>query len=598
MAVFRLHRFSAWVPWLGGAFFIALQARAMGDDLAGILPDNADMLRLQQERDLLAGQSWFNVDQSRFLTPEGGEIHWSRLPDIFIGALVVLTRPFLGQEGAESFALVAYPLALFGCAFALVRLIAERLGAGLPGQIAAIILFALSSAALNFLPGRIDHHNLVLVLILCGLAALLSPKLSARSGIVAALSLVAAVSIAIDSLRYAGALILRFGLFWIARGHIEGVRLAVFGVSLAIFAAAFYAFDAPGVGSRRMVCDAYGTSHFGTFIGGGLLLSALGVVGGWLDGWGKRLAAGVFAGVLTLGLFAIVNPACLGDPYVEVSEQVRVAWLSVVGEAMSLMAVWENRPDSAAWQFGFVIAGLVAAIFVISTATAKKRLPTAALGLLLVLSMLATIWQIRGVYFSHAFAAIAGGVMLGALFSRREKEDDTASIALFVGAALFMSPTSWQMASRLVAKPQTAEPRVTPDGQSYGIACLDPVAYRALGDVPQSKVLTPIDLGMSLLIQTDHGVYGGPYHRNILGIERVTRAFMSAPDDALEEIKAMGATHVLYCAGSNETRRYARLAPGSLADDMENGRVPDWLEPADQAEGYDGVVRLYRFIAQ
>ena len=60
----------------------------------------------------------------------------------------------------------------------------------------------------------------------------------------------------------------------------------------------------------------------------------------------------------------------------------------------------------------------------------------------------------------------------------------------------------------------------------------------------------------------------------------------------------MGATHVLYCAGSNETRRYARLAPGSLADDMENGRVPDWLEPADQAEGYDGVVRLYRFTAQ
>ncbi|MEM1004613.1 MAG: hypothetical protein AAGK26_04490, partial [Pseudomonadota bacterium] len=87
----------------------------------------------------------------------------SRLPDIFIAGLILLTRPFLGQAGAESFALVVYPLILFGIALATVRVISERLGAGLPGQAIAMILFGLSSAAYNFWPGRIDHHNLVVL---------------------------------------------------------------------------------------------------------------------------------------------------------------------------------------------------------------------------------------------------------------------------------------------------------------------------------------------------------------------------------------------------------------------------------------------------
>ncbi|MEM1389959.1 MAG: hypothetical protein AAGG45_02680 [Pseudomonadota bacterium] len=597
MSDLRLRGFSVWIPWLLGAVFIALQARAAGDIVLGLFPDNDDMLRLQQVRDLLAGQSWFNVDQSRFLTPEGGEMHWSRLPDIVIAGLILLTRPFLGPAGAESFALVVYPLILFGVALATVRAIAERLGAGLPGQAVAMVLFGLSSVAYNFWPGRIDHHNLVVLFTLIAFAALLSPRLSVRSGVIAALSIVASISVAIEGLPYAGALILSFGVFWIVRGHSEGVRLTVFGVSIAVFAVVFLILDAPGISVRRAVCDAYGVSHFAALSGGGLLLATLGVFGGWFDSWQKRLIAGALAGAITLILFVAINPDCLGDPYAEVSEQVRVGWLSVVGEARSLMAVWYGEPRRAVWQFGFVIAGLVATTIVVLTSSPQQRLGHLSLALLMLLSTLASVWQIRGVTFAHPFAAIAGGLVLGVLFMRWQEKGGVGRLLQFAGLVIFMAPISWEILSNQFVDEAAEAQKNNVDGIAYNVVCLDPPSYLALGELPPAKVLTPIDLGVSLLVRSEHSVYGGPYHRNVLGIERVTRTFMSEPDVALDEIRAMGATHVLYCAGANETARYALLMPGSFADEMEQGRVPDWLQPADDAAGYDGIVRLYRVIA-
>ena len=47
-----------WALWLSGGFIVLMLALKAGEVLAGSLPDNDDMLRLQQVRDLLAGQAW------------------------------------------------------------------------------------------------------------------------------------------------------------------------------------------------------------------------------------------------------------------------------------------------------------------------------------------------------------------------------------------------------------------------------------------------------------------------------------------------------------------------------------------------------------
>src|SRR3546814_17926766 len=66
--------------WLAAAIWLVSQKWAAIKGLA--LPDTDDNLRLQQVRDWLGGQGWFDLRQHRMLPPEGADIHWSRLVDL------------------------------------------------------------------------------------------------------------------------------------------------------------------------------------------------------------------------------------------------------------------------------------------------------------------------------------------------------------------------------------------------------------------------------------------------------------------------------------------------------------------------------------
>ena len=60
--------------------------RGAGHDTSG--PDTDDAMRLVQVRDLLAGQGWFDMVQHRLMPPEGASMHWSRLVDAPLAALI------------------------------------------------------------------------------------------------------------------------------------------------------------------------------------------------------------------------------------------------------------------------------------------------------------------------------------------------------------------------------------------------------------------------------------------------------------------------------------------------------------------------------
>src|SRR5471030_1731840 len=49
-----------------------------------------DAMRLTEVRDLLAGQSWFDLTQWRMNAPFGLPMHWSRLIDAPIASLILL----------------------------------------------------------------------------------------------------------------------------------------------------------------------------------------------------------------------------------------------------------------------------------------------------------------------------------------------------------------------------------------------------------------------------------------------------------------------------------------------------------------------------
>ncbi|MEL6857351.1 MAG: hypothetical protein AAFO74_03125 [Pseudomonadota bacterium] len=583
-----------WVLWAVGLSVILLLLNSVAELFDGDIPGLDDMMRLQQVRDLLDGQAWFLVDQSRLLTPEGGNMHWSRLPDIFLSALILIFTPMVGPSNAEAISMAVWPLTLLACAMILLSLIMQRLGVSRAGQVSGLLVFIMSAGIYSFWPGRIDHHGFVVVLTLGGFAAIASPALSARSGIVLAMCLAAAMSIAIESLPYVIGLIGFMGLLWICRGHRESPRLAAFGLALMAFGTVFYLFDAPGAGARRMVCDAYGTSHWAAFVAGGGLLTVLGVFGGAFETWPKRLALGGLAAIATLAIFVLVNPACLGDPYAAVPEQVREVWLDSVQEAKSIDTLIQTELSRVIWVFGFLSLASLATSLMIWKSPPETRMMRLGLGLIFGLSVIATLWQVRGQTFSHVFGAIGAGWIVGAAFDDWRKKRGPGPILVLGAVAIFMSPHFWQSVGARIDPPiEGADAPVSRD-------CVSADNFSAFQDLPQMSIHTPIDLGIPMLLRTPHNVFVGPYHRNVLGIERATDVLLGRAENARARLVDMGATHLAYCIGLNETLLYAKLRPESFAAQMNRGQVPDWLELVETGDtaatgtSEKGIVRLYR----
>ena len=154
---------------LWAAVTIALAVPALKDGVFDAMSTD-DAMRLVEVRDLIGGQGWFDMVEHRLDPPGGVTMHWSRVIDGPLAALILILRPLSGAHGAEAITLVLWPALLFGAALLLVAAIAKRMSDGgdrQKAQLAAVLLAALSVPALiHFRAGAIDHHNAQIVLLL------------------------------------------------------------------------------------------------------------------------------------------------------------------------------------------------------------------------------------------------------------------------------------------------------------------------------------------------------------------------------------------------------------------------------------------------
>jgi len=575
-----------------GLVLVMLLTKA-GEIWTGLLPGNDDMMRLAQIRDLVAGQGWYDVDQSRFLTPEGGAMHWSRIPDLFMGWIIVTLTPLLGQAQAEYVAVMAWPLSLLTITMCAIVVIMRRLGTGTAGAVLALVFFVLSKSVFQFWPGRIDHHGLQLTFTVIALAALLAPQASRTSGAVAGLAIAAMLSVAMESLPYAAALIAAAGVMWVVRGNAERGRIGTFGAALAAGGTLAWLLDAPGPYGERLVCDAFGAFHYIALLVGGIGLLLLARYGSVFTEWNKRLTTGLAMGVLTVSAAIAAQPQCLGSPYGVVPPEVMESWMSAVGEARHVFRAWADRPAMVLADLGYILAGLVAALVLLRRVPERQRLNWMIVTVLIAFAGAVTAWQIRGSLFAHLFASLAIGHLAATFFERWRTHRGAPLLLQFAAVAILLSPPFLERVAGAVTPPG-APAAVNEDGVLYADLCRAPEALVPLAALPAGRVFSPIDLGPSILLHTPHSVFAGPYHRNGQGILRITATLQASPERARAALAAADASYFAYCPGLNETQRYARLSPGGLADQLNQGRVPDWLEPLEAASSPDGALIVYK----
>lgn len=542
------------------------------------LGDTDDNLRMVQVRDWLAGQGWYDLRQYRLNAPEGANIHWSRLVDLPIAALMLVFRLFMSPFDADRWAAALAPLIpllviMLGVALACRRLVHPL--APLPAFVALIFSAMLMTMVQ---PLRIDHHNWQLAMVGLVMAGLADPD-GRRGGSTAGLASAASLSIGMEMFPYLGLAGATIALRWVWMGTDAAPRLKAYGQSLSIGTAlGFLLFASHANWAAR--CDALTPVWGGAMVAAGVLAAVLASLR--LDGRGGRLGAAALGGALLAAGFAWLAPQCLSN-LEGISPEVKRLWFNNIRE---VRPVFLQAPKSKIPLLISVGIGLVGHGLLLWRCRRDDRLAAAAgVALMALAAALMLMWQGRAGPVAQllslpgiAALAVGAGEVLFARLAAPVAMGALAVLIMGFGGAGAQWGVRWLPANASAkAKPGRAK---TPDPARMARRCSTIPAHAPLNRLPAAKVFTFVDLAPRLITVTHHNSITGPYHRNGNLILDVHRAFRATPDAARAlVVDRHHADYVLICPGSPESTLYTRDAPHGFYAQLAAGHAPDWLEP-------------------
>ena len=535
------------------------------------LPDTDDNLRLSQVRALLSGQDWYDLRQYRFNPPEGADIHWTRLVGLPIAGLLLLFRPLVGGLMAEKIAVTVAPMLPLLLLLISLALITRRLVDRRAYPLVFIVLFFAGSTSAMFMPLRIDHHGWQLALLALAVAGIADPKRvrgGATLGIASALSL----TIGLELLIYLALLGTATVLFWVVDRE-EKRRLGAYAVSLGAGTGLGFLLFASNA-NRQPICDALTPVWLSDALLAGVLLLLIGAYSP--PDWKRRLALAAGAGIAIAAFHAIFWPQCLSR-LEGVSPEVYDLWLSHVREArpvyrhgwniaLQILAIpatgavgwallgWAARrdPDRLRRIAAAALPALAAAVLLFwqtRTGPAAQMLGTVG-AVALTWTLMPLVWNAK-----NRVVRVLGPVVV-------------VVVGLGAAAPLFMDlkpPKERTKREIAIAKANR---------QCMSMAGLKPIAQQ-----PKGMVFSFVDLGPRLITVTHHNAVTGPYHRNGEAIGDVMKAFRGSEDQARRIIASYGSDYVLICPNMSTSTIFRGQAPKGFYVQIEQGRVPDWLEP-------------------
>ena len=225
------------------------------------------MMRLAQVRDWVAGQAFNDWTQYRLAPPQGGAMHWSRINDVGPALIILLLDPVVGRYGAELAAVLVYPALLFITYLFLSARMARRLGDASGAVVAMVVAAIAYPANALFLPGRIDHHGLQIVLVQIAILTLMRPG-GWRSGAILGGIIAISFGIGLETAPHAGALMGVLFVAWLLRGELERNRMLAAGAALAGVTLISFAFARPTYWTT-VWCDAFTPASVAAALAGG-----------------------------------------------------------------------------------------------------------------------------------------------------------------------------------------------------------------------------------------------------------------------------------------------------------------------------------------
>lgn len=566
--------------WLAFVFSLAIIWALQWHDLdsalrVGLYSDSDDAMRMIEVRDFLAGQGWFDLHHHRVVTPGGFIMHWSRLIDAPLALLISGLNLFFEPAMAERWARIIWP-ALVQLVFLAGALACARRLNG-PGAVfpAALLAGACPAIAYQFVPGRIDHHDVQITAAIWLAYFMIGAKRARRDAVIAGLICAFMIAIGFESLHLIAAACAVMAVRWIVNGEAARQPFTSFGVSLALGTAGFFLIGVGPAHWTNQVCDAIGFPilSFAVLTGASFLLLAR--LTARLPTGALRLGAAALVGLCALIALALAFPACRGGPYGAIPADVKAFWLDGIGEALAIDKLIALDPRAAFALLGAAIVGL-AALAVLSLRKVEGRDSYLTLFALGSVSLAVTLYQIRGI---GIFTTITLPGAASALYLLNERAKWRAWVAF-----PFFCSLPWALASLLLLPPPVEV--ATPASK----ACYAPDNYQHLAALPDGIVLTPFNIAAYVLVYSPLKVAGAPYHRDIAGLRFSHDVFTVPPDEARRLTRAWGVNYLISCLALRDMRDLAKEAPSGLAARMIAGNTPAWLKPLDEK----GPIRVWR----
>ena len=577
--------FAAIIALAAIGLFSWKQMQSLGGVLQFQFPNPDDAMRLMMVRDFLAGQSWFDTTQYRFLPPAGLSMHWSRLLDLPLAGSIAALRPFVGATLAEGITIAAWPPLLFAAYLGIIGFLLHRTS-GLAG-VAFGFLIASQMNMLFFLfgAGRIDHHNVEGVLVAAAAVCFIFSDRTARAAIVGGLLSALALAISLESLPFVAGIAVLYGLTWVFDGERGRQSLLGFFGALLIGALLLHAVQTLPSRWLEAKCDALSPPWLLLAAGGCAATAILARLSRNLPNWRQRLGAAALAGGAVLAVFAIAYPACLHGPYAAIPEPFRTLLLGDIAEARSFAALVKTRPFIAFEILGpIVIAAIIATAMLLQNRASWRM--AAALAMMLWIGAALCLVEIRGAYIGSVFVPIVGGWALHrALVQLSAPGRAKARAATLLCATLFLFGTPW-IVGVSVARGFgfLAGGEVAKSGTCVG-------ALPRLNELPKGAVLAPIDLSIPVLLHTGHSMVTTGYHRGVAGVVAGIEAFFGPEAAMRRHAVARNADYVVLCAPwfAGEPR-----FSGAFARDLAEGGATSWLEPIKLDAGSLMIWRVVR----
>ncbi|MDK9696085.1 MAG: hypothetical protein OEL76_06830 [Siculibacillus sp.] len=577
--------------------FVVTHFAATWATVGDVFNDTDDAMRLVEVRDFLAGQGWFDLRQYRLDPPADLPMHWSRLVDLPIALLIRLAELVVPTAIAEKFAMYLWPTLVLVPALLAARRIACRIGgdwAALP----AVYLTATCAPVIGqFVPGRIDHHNVQIALTLWLLATLFEPP-SRRRGVVAAVLSAVMMAVGMETLPFVALAAFVVALHWVACEDAD--EAVAYGLALATATVATMVATQPSRLWTLGACDALSANYLALAVVGGI-----GLAGGAIaapSGRAVRLAFLAAVGGAAVFAFALPEPACLRGPFGQILPAVRAVWLDGVTEVQPWHVFFGAHRVDATVALLVPLLAAAAVAFLASDPGLRRSTPFWALAAAAGFATLVGLGQVRTIVYADMLSLPLIAAAIGRAARASEIEGRSATVTVLVATVFASSslatfvvgklaPASWT-AGEAASTGEPGATATTPTGAGAGASCMTASSYADLARQPPGLVAAEINLGPAILAGTPHSVVTAPYHRMQRGILDGDRILRSKPDEAMAVIDLRRVDYVVLCSTSILGAAARDSEPQSLFVALMEGRIPSRLEEI----GGKGVIRVFRVL--